>query len=185
MSFFSRNTRRSMTAETTVKRRALRWFAYPGNLMAAKIVGNHDVAGRQAWSELLFDVGEEQLAIDRAVEQARRDDAIAPQASDEGGCHPMPEWHAADHPLAAWRRAIAARHICRHPAFIDEDQLAGIECRLSVAPSLSRRRNIGPACSAACVVLPQTRDRQKRGGSPVTGYKFGPLVEVGGAQCVG
>ena len=47
--------------------------------MTAEIVGNHDVVRRQAWSELLFDVGEEQLAIDRAVEQARRDDAIATQ----------------------------------------------------------------------------------------------------------
>ena len=54
--------------------------------MTAEIVGNHDVAGRQAWSELSFDVGEEQLVIDGAVEQAKRDDVIAPQASDEGGC---------------------------------------------------------------------------------------------------
>lgn len=30
--------------------------------MTAEIVGNHDVVRHQAWSKLLFDIGEEQLA---------------------------------------------------------------------------------------------------------------------------
>src|SRR6516165_7414946 len=67
------------------------------------------------------------------------------QAGDEGRCHPMPVRHAANHTLAAWSTAIAAGHIRRRPGFINEDQLGGVQLRLTVAPSLSRRSNVGTA----------------------------------------
>jgi hypothetical protein len=104
--------------------------------VAAEIVGDDDVARCQTWGELLFDVSEKQFAINRTVEQARRGNTIMTQACNEGGCHPVPVWHVANHSLAAWRTAVAAGHIGCHPAFVDENQLAGVEFRLSVAPRL-------------------------------------------------
>ena len=45
-------------------------------LVRAQIVENDDVAARQGRSEKLFDIGGEQRAVDRSVEDARRLDAV-------------------------------------------------------------------------------------------------------------
>jgi len=101
----------------------LRWPRAHRQPVAAEIVGDDDVAWCQARGELLFDVSEEQLAIDRTVEQTRRDDTVTTQASNEGGCHPVPVWHTADYPLATRRTATAADHVRCHAAFVGYDQV--------------------------------------------------------------
>src|SRR5688572_7856579 len=55
-----------------------------GRLMAAEIVHDDDVAGLEHRNELLLDIGAEAFAIDRAVEDAGRGEAIAAQRADEG-----------------------------------------------------------------------------------------------------
>lgn len=45
-------------------------------LVAAEIVHDDNVAWLQRWQEELFDIAEEALAVDRAVQQARRGDGI-------------------------------------------------------------------------------------------------------------
>ena len=57
-------------------------LAHTGNLVAAEIVGDDDVTRCQTRSELLLDISEKQFAIDSAVEQARRDDAVMTQAGN-------------------------------------------------------------------------------------------------------
>jgi hypothetical protein len=52
-------------------------------------------------------------------------------------------WHAADRTLAAWRAAIAAGHVRRRPGFVYEDQLGGVQLRLTVAPILARCGDVG------------------------------------------
>ena len=44
--------------------------------MAAEIVHDHDVAWLEVWHEDLLDIGEEALAVDRTIEDARRIEAI-------------------------------------------------------------------------------------------------------------
>jgi len=51
-------------------------LAHAGNLVTAEVVGDEDVARRESWRELFFHIGEDQLAVDGTVEQARRNDAV-------------------------------------------------------------------------------------------------------------
>jgi len=50
----------------------------------AQIVEDDDVARLERGDEELFDIGEEALAVDGAVEQARRVDAVVAQGGEEG-----------------------------------------------------------------------------------------------------
>jgi len=43
----------------------------------SEIVGEDDVVGLEGGNQELLDIGEETLAVDRAVEQARRFDALS------------------------------------------------------------------------------------------------------------
>jgi hypothetical protein len=49
----------------------------------SEIVEDDDVAGFEGGREFLFDIDEETLAVDRAVEQGRRVDAVAAQRRQE------------------------------------------------------------------------------------------------------
>ena len=49
----------------------------------------------------LLDVGPEALAINRAINDTGRGDAIAPQDGEEGHCSPMPMWDVSAQRLAA------------------------------------------------------------------------------------
>jgi hypothetical protein len=46
--------------------------------------------------------------------------------------------------LAAFRTAVKPRHFGRGAGLVDKDQLVGIKLRREFAPSLARRRNVGP-----------------------------------------
>jgi hypothetical protein len=46
--------------------------------------------------------------------------------------------------LTAFRAAVKPRHFGRGAGLVDENQLFGIKLRREFAPSLARRRNIGP-----------------------------------------
>ena len=54
-------------------------FADAGVGVAAEIVHHHEVAGRQRRDELLWDVRQEQLAVQRAVDHQRSGPAGRPQ----------------------------------------------------------------------------------------------------------
>jgi hypothetical protein len=51
--------------------------------VTGEVVGDDDVTWHQDGGKLLFDIGEEQFAIDGAVEQAWCDDAVMTQAGDK------------------------------------------------------------------------------------------------------
>jgi hypothetical protein len=55
----------------------------------------------------------------------------------------MPVRHAGAQPLAAWRPAIAPRHVRRRPGFVNEDQPFGIEIELAVEPLLAPLQDVG------------------------------------------
>ena len=72
-------------------------------LVAAEIVHDDDVAGPERRDEHLLDIGEEALAVDRAVDDAGRVDAVAAQRGQEGQRAPAAVRHLGDQPLAARR----------------------------------------------------------------------------------
>lgn len=68
--------------------------------MAAEIIHDDDVAGSENWNELLFDICSEALAVDRPVEDARGDEAVAAQSAEKGQRLPMAVRGKTPHPLA-------------------------------------------------------------------------------------
>ena len=57
--------------------------------MAAVIIHDHDVAFLEHTRELLFDPGAKAHAIDRSVEDARRNEPVMTQRAEKGRCAPM------------------------------------------------------------------------------------------------
>ena len=53
-------------------------FPHAGHLVAAQVVGDDDIAGREGGREELLDIGTEAVSIDGAIEHQGRDDAIVP-----------------------------------------------------------------------------------------------------------
>jgi hypothetical protein len=69
--------------------------------VGAEIVDEDDIAWLERGEERLLDVGEEARPLDRAVEQARRVDAVNAQRADKGQRAPVPVRRLADEAVAA------------------------------------------------------------------------------------
>ena len=78
-------------------------------LVRGQIVHDDDVAGLESGNEDLDDVGEEALAVDRAVEQAGRREAIVAERRDERQRLPTPVRHLIPETMAA--RASSPRAV--------------------------------------------------------------------------
>ena len=70
-----------------------------GNLVRAEPVHDHDIATVQRGNQHLLDIGEEGLAVDRPIEHAGGNQAIAAQTGDEGRGIPVPVRHGIDQPM--------------------------------------------------------------------------------------
>ena len=86
-------------------------------LARAKIAADDDVARLEGGREELFDIGANSLAVDRAVEQAGRVDAVVAQCRQEGRGFPVALRDLVDQPFAAPRPASQARHVGFDPGF--------------------------------------------------------------------
>ena len=99
---------------------AFQWKDHPTN----------DIAGGQAGRELGGDVGQESVAVHRAIEQPRRDDPVMAQTGDKepapdlirGVGRPVAMREARDQPLAPRGAAPQARHLGVHTALVEEHQ---------------------------------------------------------------
>ena len=118
-------------------------LAHADDLVRGQVVHDHAVAWIQGRRQELLDIGQEDLAVDRAVEHQRRDHAVAPQAGQEGGGLPVAMRDGAEQPFTPPAAPVAPRHVGGGPGFIEEDQLGRIEPRLSPAPLRARRGYIG------------------------------------------
>ena len=103
-----------------------------------------DVALLKNRDELLFDVGVQAFAIDRAIEDARGRELVAAQGAEEGKRAPVAIRYEA--PQAGALRSPSAHrsHADFDPGFIDEDQAARIEARPAMIASAAvggRRRS--------------------------------------------
>ena len=111
--------------------------------MGAEIVHDHEIIGAQRRHQNLFDVGEEQLAVDRAVIHARRYQPVIAQAGNEGRCFPMPMRNGRDHALASCSAAKQSGHVGLDPGLVDEDQPPRLQPGLLLAPVSAGRGNVG------------------------------------------
>jgi hypothetical protein len=109
-------------------------LADPGDLVGAEIVHDDEVTPSQRRNQHLFDIGEEQLAIDRSVEHAGGGQAILSQTGYEGGGLPVPMGYCINQPVAHRSPAIEPDHVGLGPGFIDEDQPIRVQLRLVLAP---------------------------------------------------
>ncbi len=102
---------------------------------------------RPCGNQNLLDIGEEQLAIDRAVERARCDQAILAEAGNGGRGVPVPVRYSINQPVAHLGPAVEPDHVRLGPGLVDEDQPARVQLGLVLAllrPGLGDARSILP-----------------------------------------
>jgi len=105
--------------------------------MAAEVVHDDDVAGREGWHEELLDIGGEELAVDRTVEHAGRIDPVVAERGEEGERAPSPEGRSGDKLVPAPAPAADRRHVGLGPGLVDEDQAHRIKPALVLLPLLA------------------------------------------------
>lgn len=113
-------------------------------LVAGEVIHHDHVAGPQRRGEHMADIGLEPIAVDRAVQNHRRDHTAEAEAGDEGRRFPVAVRNR--HPQAFTPDAapVRARHVRRGPGFIDEDKPRGIEIRLRLEPCPALLQDVGP-----------------------------------------
>ena len=114
------------------------------SFMAAEIVHDDDVARLQGRDEELLDIGEEAATVDRAIDDARRIDAIGAERGEKGQCAPMAVRHLGNEAFASSAAPVGACHIGLHPRLIDEDEAGRIKPTLILPPPPSPARHIRP-----------------------------------------
>ncbi len=109
-------------------------FANGGTLVAAEVVHDDDIAGRERRDEELGDIGGKAFTVDRPVEHARRIDPVVAKCCKEGERLPFAERSVRDECAAARRPAPDRRHVGLGPGFVDEDQTSRIKSALILLP---------------------------------------------------
>ena len=104
-------------------------------LMTAEIVHDHDVTRLEDGRELLFIIGQEALAIDRAIEYARCGEPVQPQRADEGQSAPAPMRRVGAQALALRPPAAQGSHIGLDPGLVDKDKFLWIKSCLPRLPA--------------------------------------------------
>ena len=103
--------------------------------VTSQVVHDDDVPRLQGSDELLFHVGEEAGAIDRAIEDAGRSELVTPKCRQERHGAPVPVRREARQALAFWPPAPEWRHVRLDPGLIDEHQALGINPGLPSPPT--------------------------------------------------
>jgi len=104
--------------------------AQSSRLVATEIVHDDDIARLKLRDENLLNIGAEAFAVDWAVEQARRGEAVAAQGTKESQRPPVAVWRETPHPLAFWPPSAQWGHVGLDPGLVDKDQASGIELGL-------------------------------------------------------
>ena len=112
--------------------------------MRAEIVEDDDVSGLEGRREKLLDIGGEEFAVDRPVDNAGSIDPVMPQSRDEGEGLPVAIRNLGGETLAFWSPAAQRRHVGLHPGLVDEDQPAGGDPALVGLPALALPGDVRP-----------------------------------------
>ncbi len=116
--------------------------------MAAEIVEDDNVAWLESGYQNLLDIGFEAQTIDRAVENARRINAVAAERCQEGHGFPMTMRDLGFEPLPPQGPAPQRRHVGLGPSLVDEDQASWIDPRLILLPTGPMTCDIRPVLFA-------------------------------------
>ena len=100
------------------------------DFVGGEIVHEDDVSRGERRDQLLADVGEKELAVDRPVDDQRGDEPRGAQAGEEGGRLPMAVANFGQQPLAARGAAAEARHLGRRPRLVEKHQPLGRQAAL-------------------------------------------------------
>ena len=119
-------------------------LAHGGWFVGGQIVHDDDVTGLEGRDETLLHIGEKGRAVHGAVEDRGGCHALEPEGADEGGRLPVPVRDRGTAAGAAFRAAIAPRHLGRGAGLVDEDQPFGVEIGLSLEPGPPAARHVGP-----------------------------------------
>lgn len=109
------------------------WFAFVGT----EIVEDDDVTIGQSWNKNLFDIGGEDVPVDRSVDHPRGIDAVMAQGTDENECFPVPVRYACVQSLSARAPAAQGCHIGLDPCLVEEDEASGVNPALVGFPARS------------------------------------------------
>ena len=112
------------------------------SFVAAQIIHHDDVSRQQRGRQHGLDIGFEALAVDRAVKNPRRFDAIKPKGGHEGHGFPMAMRNFGDKPLSSRRPSPQRRHIGLGPRLIDEDQALRRDPALTLNPAGAPLRHV-------------------------------------------
>jgi hypothetical protein len=107
------------------------------SLVGAEIVEDDDVARLEGGREELFDIGAKAFAVNGAVEQAGRIDAVIAQGGKKRRGLPAAMRNLVDEALAFRRPAAQAGHVGLRPGLVDEHQAPGIDAALIGSPSFA------------------------------------------------
>ena len=118
--------------------------SYGMRFVAAEIIEHDDVSGVQRRDEDLPDIELEQFAVDRAVDDPRRVDAVMAQGGEEGHGLPMAIGDHRSQSLAARAPAAQRRHVGLHPGLVDEDEAPAIDAVLIGLPAGAFAEDVRP-----------------------------------------
>jgi hypothetical protein len=117
-------------------------LAHSGDLVGGEIIHRHDLARREGGHQTLFEIGEEDFAVHRGIDDEWGSHASQPQAGDESGHLPVAVRYLGDEPFAARAVSVQPGHVVRRASLLDEDKPARIKPRLLLLPLRARRANV-------------------------------------------
>src|ERR1700744_5370078 len=112
-------------------------------IVAAEIVHDDDVARLKLRNENLLNIGAEAFAVDGAVEQARRGEAVAAQGAKERQRPPVAVWREAPYPLAFWPPSAQWGHVGIDPSLVEKDEAWRTKLGLPLAPAPASTCDVG------------------------------------------
>lgn len=113
---------------------AFQWKDHPTN----------DVPLAQGWSQLMGDIGEEGVCVDRTIIDPGRINPVMAQGGYEGHGVPVAMRCEPLQALAFWRPTTQGCHVGLGPGFVDEDQPGWINPTLIPFPPRPEPRHLWP-----------------------------------------
>lgn len=113
-------------------------------LVAAQVVEHDDVTWLERGDKELLDPGEEDHAVNWAIDDAGRLDPIRPQCGKEGHSLPVAVRNAGHQALAKGGAAMGSGHVGLGPGLVHEDEARGGKAALVAVPALTLGGDVGP-----------------------------------------
>ena len=111
--------------------------------MRSKIVHDDDISALEGRDEDLFDINQEGLRVDGAIQHEGRGDRVMAQGGKKRQCLPMAVRDFPDERLAASAPAPRAGHVGFGPGFVNKNKAGWINPGLVFFPAQAAPGNVG------------------------------------------